>query len=249
MGVGKSSRSKAGTGAARAGAAAAPARADRDSARERIRDAAEQVFATHGYEGASMRLIAEKANVAQALLHYHFQNKSTLYAAVFERRSSAINAQRTRLLDELFDRRTPPTLEDVLDILFLPVAVLGEEQRGDYVSFQQMVTAINTGSDTRSRELMTRYYDPIARRFIAAFQQVVPGLTERSAIWCYLFALGARMQAQSRSNRAARLARARKSDDPAAVSAFLASFVAAGIRQAATHGLDSPAGRIRRAAT
>ena len=218
----------------------APRKGDETSARERIRDAAEQVFATHGYEGASMRLIAEKAGVAQALLHYHFRNKATLHAAVFERRSSTINERRTRLLDALFSAGTSPTLEDVLDILFLPVATLREQHRGDYDSFQQMVTAVSVGSDRRSRELMARYYDPIARRFIAAFRKAVPGLDERSAIWCYLFALGARMQAQSRSNRAARLARAQRPDSTAVVSGFLARFVAAGIRQAANRRLEEP---------
>lgn len=211
---------------------------DRHSARERIRDAAEQVFASRGFEGASMRLIAEQAGVAQALLHYHFQTKAALHAAVFERRSSTINDRRARLLDQLFDGATSSSLEEVLDILFLPVASLGEEHRGDYDSFQQMVTAVSVGSDRRSIELMTRYYDPIARRFVDAFRKAVPGLSEKSAIWCYLFALGARMQAQSRSNRAARLAKSKKPDDAAAVSTFLAGFVAAGIRQAAVQGIS-----------
>src|SRR5262249_51400543 len=152
----------------------------------------------------------------------------------FERRSSTINQRRAELLGQLFDGTRRATLEDVLDILFLPVAPLGEQGRGDYDSFQQMVTAISVGSDERSIKLMTRYYDPIARRFVAAFRKTVPGLSEKSAIWCYLFALGARMQAQSHSNRAARLAGLRTRDDAAAVSAFLARFVAAGIRQAAT---------------
>jgi AcrR family transcriptional regulator len=218
------------------------------SARERIRDAAEQVFATHGYEGASMRLIAEKAGVAQALLHYHFQNKDMLHAAVFERRSSAINDRRERLLDGLFKGKQTPTLEDVLDILLLSVATLGEEHRGDYETFQQMVTAVSVGSDRRSKELMTRYYDPIARRFVDAFQKTVPGLSEKAAIWSYLFALGARMQAQSRSNRAARLARSKRQDDPGIVSAFLKVFVAAGIRQAVMQPMpfcDPPAKAAR----
>src|ERR1700733_3401681 len=103
-----------------------PRRAEESPARERIRDAAEQVFASHGYEGASMRLIAEQAGVAQALLHYHFQNKDTLHAAVFERRSSTINDRRARLLDRLFTGNKSPILEDVLEILLLPVATLGE---------------------------------------------------------------------------------------------------------------------------
>jgi AcrR family transcriptional regulator len=213
------------------------ARPARVSARERIRDAAEQIFATHGYEGASMRLIAEHAGVAQALLHYHFQNKDTLYEAVFERRSSAINDRRATLLDALFSRKKQPLLEDVLDILFLPVSPLSGKAKSDYEAFQQIVTAASVSSDHRSKELMTRYYDPIARRFVEAFQKAVPDLSEKSAIWSYLFALGARMQAQSRSNRAARLSKSRKTDGGAAVAAFLAAFVAAGIRTAAAHGL------------
>lgn len=200
------------------------------SARERIRDAAEQIFATHGYEGASMRLIADKAGVAQALLHYHFQNKATLHAAVFERRASTINDAREKYLTELFAAKSHPTLEDVLGILFLPPETFGEEHRGDYSSFQQMVTAVSVGSDDRSKELMIRYYDAIARRFIDAFQAVVPGLTEKSAIWSYLFALGARMQAQSKSDRADRLASKKRSGAPEPVSPLLTAFVAAGIR-------------------
>ncbi len=211
------------------------------SARERIRDAAEQVFATHGYEGASMRLIADKAGVAQALLHYHFQNKATLHAAVFERRASTINDTREQLLNDLLAANASPALEDVLNILFLPPSTFGEEHRGDYGSFQQMVTAISVGSDERSRELMVRYYDGIARRFIEAIRAAVPELTEKEAVWSYLFALGARMQAQSKSDRAERLAAGKHDDEHKGVAPLLTAFVAAGIRGVARK--PSPAGR------
>ena len=180
-----------------------------------------------------MRLIADKAGVAQALLHYHFQTKAALHAAVFERRSSTINDAREKFLAELFAAKTYPTLEEVLYVLFLPPATLGEEYRGDYGSFQQMVTAVSIGSDERSKELMVRYYDGIARRFIDAFQTVVPGLTERGAIWSYLFALGARMQAQSKSDRAERLSSKKHSVSAEPVSPLLTAFVAAGIRSIA----------------
>jgi AcrR family transcriptional regulator len=186
-----------------------------------------------------MRLIADKAGVAQALLHYHFQNKATLHAAVFERRASTINDAREKYLDELFAAKSHPTLEDVLNILFLPPAIFGEDHRGDYSSFQQMVTSVSVGSDDRSKELMIRYYDAIARRFISAFQIVAPGLTERTAIWSYLFALGARMQAQSKSDRAERLASKKSNGQPEPVSPLLTAFVAAGIRGVANAPLPS----------
>jgi AcrR family transcriptional regulator len=87
------------------------------SAREDILRAAERVFAAYGYEGASMKRIADEAGVAQALLHYHFQNKDNLYAAIFERRSSVINSRREKLLNQLFATQRHPSLEKVLEIL------------------------------------------------------------------------------------------------------------------------------------
>ncbi|CAM1643197.1 C-terminal [Bartonella choladocola] len=54
-------------------------------ARDRIIDAALQVFADVGYAGASMRTIAEKAGVSAALIHHHFKDKETLWKIVNKR--------------------------------------------------------------------------------------------------------------------------------------------------------------------
>ena len=67
-----------------------------------------------------MRLIAQEAGVAQALLHYHFNTKERLFEAIFARRSTAINAFREERLDKLFAGDNNPTLEDLLDVLFQP---------------------------------------------------------------------------------------------------------------------------------
>jgi AcrR family transcriptional regulator len=50
----------------------------------RILEAAEEVFATKGFEGASTREIASKAGVNISSLHYHWESKETLYFAVFQ---------------------------------------------------------------------------------------------------------------------------------------------------------------------
>ena len=49
-----------------------------------ILDAAEKVFAQHGYKGASMMAIANEANIPKANVHYYFKSKSLLYSAVLE---------------------------------------------------------------------------------------------------------------------------------------------------------------------
>lgn len=50
----------------------------------RILEAAEEVFASEGFEGASTREIAAKAGVNISSLHYHWKSKETLYYAVFQ---------------------------------------------------------------------------------------------------------------------------------------------------------------------
>ena len=54
------------------------------STKARILEAAEEVFATKGFEGASTREIAAKAGVNISSLHYHWESKETLYYAVFQ---------------------------------------------------------------------------------------------------------------------------------------------------------------------
>ena len=51
----------------------------------RILDAAEGVFAEHGYEAASLREIARRAGLQQPGLYNHFASKQDLYAAVLDR--------------------------------------------------------------------------------------------------------------------------------------------------------------------
>jgi AcrR family transcriptional regulator len=54
------------------------AKGPKANSRDAILDAAERLFANSGFDGTSMRSIAEAADVAQALLHYHFGTKERL---------------------------------------------------------------------------------------------------------------------------------------------------------------------------
>jgi AcrR family transcriptional regulator len=53
------------------------------STKARILAAAEEVFASRGFQGASTREIAARAGVNISSLHYHWESKETLYFAVF----------------------------------------------------------------------------------------------------------------------------------------------------------------------
>lgn len=57
-------------------------RSPRPETRERLIDAAGLVFAEHGYRGATIREIADRAGANLAAAHYHFGSKQDLYREV-----------------------------------------------------------------------------------------------------------------------------------------------------------------------
>jgi AcrR family transcriptional regulator len=66
-------------------ASARSTRPSADPTRERILDAALDVFAEHSFDGASTREIASRAGVTQPLLNYHFKSKIDLWRAAVDR--------------------------------------------------------------------------------------------------------------------------------------------------------------------
>lgn len=57
-----------------------------ERSRQGILDAALAAFAEHGYEGASLRDIARRADVAQGTVHRHFPTKQALFSAIITER-------------------------------------------------------------------------------------------------------------------------------------------------------------------
>jgi AcrR family transcriptional regulator len=60
-------------------------RADGELSRERILEAATEIAAERGYEGASIALVSAKCGLPAGSIYWHFKNKDDLIAAVIER--------------------------------------------------------------------------------------------------------------------------------------------------------------------
>jgi AcrR family transcriptional regulator len=56
-----------------------------DVSRERILEAATELFSSRGYAGAGVDRLAERSGIAKTAIYYHFGNKEGLLAAVLER--------------------------------------------------------------------------------------------------------------------------------------------------------------------
>lgn len=62
---------------------------DARSTKERLLDAAEQMFADRGFDGVSIRELAAEARVNVAAINYHFHGKQKLFEAVLVRHLSS----------------------------------------------------------------------------------------------------------------------------------------------------------------
>ena len=85
-----------------------PAGVDSAETRDRIINAARTIFSVRGYDGASVLKIAESAGLAPSAIYNHYENKATLYMAVFEETADAIwgsvsSATEETTLVEAFD--------------------------------------------------------------------------------------------------------------------------------------------------
>ena len=195
-----------------------------------ILDAAEQIFAGSGYDGAALREIAQKAGVAQGLIHYHFDNKARLFERMVARRSGQINEARADLLHGL-RARGPVRLEEVVEALFRPTIETGIEMAEDGGGFARILVSMANSNDPLARDLTETYYDPIARDYIAALREAEPGLGQADAVWAYMFAIGVGMTMMAKTGRPKRLSGGLCDDgDADAMLARIVPFICGGIR-------------------
>ncbi len=195
-----------------------------------ILDAAEKVFALKGFDGSSMRMIAGEAEVAQALIHYHFDTKEKLFEDVVARRSGAINSAREKSL-AMLRAGDAVSLEALLEAFFRPNLELGHDTKGGGHYYARLLATTASANDERSVALTRKYYDPIARLYVAAIQDILIGLSDQDAVWGYLFAVGIALTSMSKTGRAAGLSDGKCNDDD--IEEILirnVTFAAAGLR-------------------
>lgn len=103
--------------------------------RQRIVDAARELFRTKGQDGVNMRELAEQAGVNKGLIHYYFKTKEAIFREVFGHQVEMLYMEVGALLDApgpLHDK--VPVLVDgyfrmLTEVPGLPAFVLFEMQR------------------------------------------------------------------------------------------------------------------------
>lgn len=140
--------------------------------KERILDAAEQVFAERGFEGASIRDIAALAGVQVGLVHHHGGGKEELFHQTVARRASELSDLRLSAL-EAARARHDLTLRDVLDCFVRPYIDLAQGEEPHWVAYGRLVAQVS--ADERWRPIAAECFDPTAQRFLAEMARLYPG--------------------------------------------------------------------------
>jgi AcrR family transcriptional regulator len=163
-----------------------------ESTKDKILDAAERLFAEHGYKGTSLRNVITAAGVNLAAVHYHYGSKEALLDAIVERRASPVNIERLQLLEEI-ERAADgkPSLEMILEALMGPAFRLSKDpQRGKTVFPRLMARLHSEGGDV-TRKILQKHFGEVLPRFLRAIHSAVPELPMSEMFWRWHFAIGA----------------------------------------------------------
>ena len=126
-----------------------------------ILDAAARLFSELGYDGVSMRRIAETAGVSKANIYHHFASKEALYFAIMRRSA----AELTTLIENLaegkgsFDQRLQAFAGAHLEHLF---------ENGARVRL--VMREAFSGDEQKSRNVVEQVLGGIVNRMVAIFE-------------------------------------------------------------------------------
>ncbi|WLQ62408.1 MULTISPECIES: TetR/AcrR family transcriptional regulator [Streptomyces] len=145
--------------------------------RTQILDAAEHLFAEHGYRGTSVRAITKLAGANLAAVGYHFGSKAELMAAVARRVIEPIDAAQCAGLDKLFARTPEPPVGELVEAFVGPL--FDEMPAGDEggARTSRLIVTILSDPAEEVRSWTGPAEETVRERYLAAFARVLPGLS------------------------------------------------------------------------
>ncbi len=159
-----------------------------DDTRLRLLDAAEALFAEHGFAETSLRAITARARANLAAVHYHFGSKDELLRAVFTRRLKVLNEERLVRLAAL-ETGGPVTVEAVLTAFIEPslrlrrAGVQGER-------FTRLLGRAQIDASEALRDFLRDQYAPVLEQFQRTLGRTLPQLQPEELRWRLYFTLG-----------------------------------------------------------
>lgn len=199
------------------------------STKQRILEAAEDLFAKHGFAGASLRQVTAAANVNLAAVNYHFGSKDRLIEEVFRRRLDELNARRLAALKRALGK-PEHSLEDVLAAFIKPALELSLDRSGG-PAFVRVLARAYAEHNERLRKFLSDNYGHVLKEFAAVFGRLLPQLEKEELYWRLDIVAGALTYAMADFGVIKRRSGQSERDFRERAAQHLIRFAAAGLRE------------------
>lgn len=176
--------------------------------REAILAAAEELFATNGFNAVSVRDIAQAAGANPGSVTYHFKTKDGLLLEIYRRHCGPMNLRRSELLAAaLRVRDLQDRLEAIVRAYVLPAFSSGSDLAGGGARFTRLRAVMSAEGNDVARRIIAQTFDDTSHAFIDAIHASLPHIPRAEIVWRCHFLLGALYYSLVTPERVSRLSR------------------------------------------
>jgi AcrR family transcriptional regulator len=154
-----------------------------------ILEAAERLFAAHGLNGTSLRMITSEAGVNLASVNYHFGSKDGLIRALYSERLTVLNRERIGLLDdaERDAGESGPELQKVVRAFVAPSIRMATR----HPDFMLICGRFHSEPSKDLKEFFLSHFQEVVIRYRAALVRALPAVPVDELFWRMQFLVGA----------------------------------------------------------
>jgi AcrR family transcriptional regulator len=169
--------------------------------KQRLLDAAELLFATHGFEGTSMRAITQTADTSLSAANYHFGSKQALLEAALVRRIEPLNDRRLAAIDELEQNSNGVVSVEALVGAFLrPGFEAQRESPEEARRLREVAARFSADPHEIVSKLKFELFAPVIGRYLDALERALPDRTREELALDFQFVLGVMIHVMSGTN-------------------------------------------------
>ena len=192
--------------------------------RLRVFDAAEKVFAERGFDGATIREIAQEAGEPVGTIHHHGGGKALLFQRTVARRAETLSAKRLAALEQVLSAGAP-TLENILGAFIWPFFELSA-QNPRWRDYARLVAYVSV--DARWTDVSKEYFDTVVEVFVSEISTLLPERSKQQVVEGFVYSISAMLALLTSQDRIMSLGAKRNLEN--SQIEHLIQFCAAGFR-------------------
>lgn len=157
--------------------------------KNKILNAAEELFSLHGFYGTSLRDISALSGVRMSLCYYHFGSKEDVLQAVVDRRADAhqqallepLNAYKEQFGDQ------PIPVDALIEAYARPIMERHLSCGNGWRNYTRLMAHLYSESAHLEPKVQIHKYDPVIKQFFAEFRRSMPHANEPELHWAIYF--------------------------------------------------------------